>query len=220
MELPTETQVDEFIHHIWNVHSWYKHISLIRGARFVVFLSSDSGVNYPSKHPALKFGNNVEGYRKQFGHLDYAYSYDNQIFHRDGTVMLSREEIDSIAIRDEFVLYPYVHSEIYWSVHKEDLTRIKDGAEHPHSKKLIELQELELECVFLGEDMPEDDFDYCLDVIEGDEEYESGKNIHPMAHCYILKKQRQFEIWESLQSLERIKVKLSLNKLMVQLENA
>ena len=70
LEVPKEKQVEEFIHHLWNVHSWYKHIPLLSGVKFAVFLSSDSGSNYPRQHPRLKYGNNLEGYRKQFGYLD------------------------------------------------------------------------------------------------------------------------------------------------------
>ena len=117
----------------------------------MVFLSSDSGTSYPLKHPRLRYGNDLKGYRKQFGFLDYAYSNDNLVFSRDGTAPLSRKEIDGIAIREEFILYPYVHNEIYWSVHKEALAKIQAGIEHPHAAKLKEFQALEQACIWLRE---------------------------------------------------------------------
>ncbi len=212
--LPNQEQVDEFIRHLWNVHSWYKHSPLLEGLAFAVFLSSDSGSNYPLEHPELKYGNHLDGYRKQFGFLDYAYSNDNTHFLRDGAEILYRSDIDDIEIKEEFVLYPYVHSEIYWGVHEKALEQISRHDSHPHHTQLTKFHKLSEECDSFADEMSDEELDYCLDAVIDDAEYPPDYAISPMAHGYIKNKQQQTAIWLSLQAKERDKIKTAIESLV------
>lgn len=216
MNIPTSEQVDEFIQHLWNVHSWYKHIPLIEGMRFYVFLNSDAGENYPLRHPELKYGNNKSGYQKQFGELDYVYTLDGESFYRDGGTIPSQREVESISLKSEFVLFPYVHSEIYWSVHEDALDEIVNGRVHPHRENLSKIRRLELESIRLGEELSDDEYDYCLDVVEGDIEYDQSREISSDAYRFIRNKISQRESWLFLQKLERLKVTQNVHALIAE----
>jgi hypothetical protein len=55
---PTDDQYKAFVVHLTDVHSWYKHLPLMEGGEFIVFLDIDAGKNYPSLHPKLPLGIN------------------------------------------------------------------------------------------------------------------------------------------------------------------
>ena len=44
LPLPTDYQYEEFAKHVSEAHSWYKHLPLLTGGQFVVFLAPDSGI--------------------------------------------------------------------------------------------------------------------------------------------------------------------------------
>ena len=45
LPLPTDEQYRAFAEHVGGeAHSWYKHLPLLTGAQFVVFLAPDSGI--------------------------------------------------------------------------------------------------------------------------------------------------------------------------------
>ncbi|NHZ35541.1 hypothetical protein [Massilia rubra] len=129
LPLPSADQHCAFVEHVRNAHSWYKHLPLQEGGRFVVFLAPDAGLNYPTQHPLLPRGNTLEGYREAFGYLAYAWSVSGEPVQRDarGAVLLP----PTFAHECRFVLYPYVSEDFYWSVHEAAVARLKAGAEHP-----------------------------------------------------------------------------------------
>jgi hypothetical protein len=96
LPLPTIEQQKRFSKHLQNVHSWYKHLPLLTGGTFIIFLAPDSGTNYPFLHPSLPFGNSIERYRQAFGHLDYMWRINSEAFFRDGAspAKLSQEFVD------------------------------------------------------------------------------------------------------------------------------
>jgi hypothetical protein len=59
LPLPSREQHQAFVEHLRDVHSWYKHLPLLTGGKFVVFLAPDAGEGYPSQHPHLCYGNTL-----------------------------------------------------------------------------------------------------------------------------------------------------------------
>ncbi|NES96681.1 MAG: hypothetical protein F6K32_15875 [Desertifilum sp. SIO1I2] len=111
------------------------------GGIFIVFLTPDAGENYPAQYPCLPDSNTVEGYRRTFGYLDYLWSVDGHSFDRDSGQLV---EMPSELIKQcRFVLYPYVASEFYWSVHQESLTALRHGTAHPERSRLLEWEATE-----------------------------------------------------------------------------
>src|SRR5262249_50986179 len=92
---PSHEQYREFAEHIGHAHSWYKHLPLLTGGQFVIFLSPDAGIGrlvariegggvqlvtppegpvFTDDNPRLHYSwTTSEEYRRRFGHLDYAY---------------------------------------------------------------------------------------------------------------------------------------------------
>ena len=136
LPLPSPEQHREFVAHLRNVHSWYKHLPLLTGGIFVVFLAPDAGYRYPTQHPSLPYGSTVEGYRRAFGYLDYIWSVDNLSFQRDGGHLVALP----IALVEQchFTLYPYVSGEFYWSVHEQAIASLRTGTPHPERTQLLE----------------------------------------------------------------------------------
>src|SRR5262249_47235366 len=99
---PTPKQYRAFCDHLCEAHSWYKHLPLLKGERFVVFCASDAGIGCLVAEPVGLGSDNVpeftlvtppEGpeftdknprihhtwqttkeYRRRFGYLDYMWS--------------------------------------------------------------------------------------------------------------------------------------------------
>jgi hypothetical protein len=136
LPLPSIEQHRAFVEHLGDVHSWYKHLPLLTGGEFVVFLAPDAGEGYPSQHPRLQYGNTIAGYRRAFGYLDYMWSIDRSAFDRDGghSVILPPEVLKQCC----FVLYPYVSREFYWCVHEDAIASLRAGTPHPERMRILE----------------------------------------------------------------------------------
>jgi hypothetical protein len=132
---PTPNQYLEFGDYLCEAHSWYKHLPLMEGRRFVVFVAPDAGIGrlvavldgpspeaatgytlvtppegpeFTDEHPRLHYGwQTTKEYRRRFGHLDYiSRRGPDEPYHRDaGPPLQLPEEVEE---RCGFVLYPYV----------------------------------------------------------------------------------------------------------------
>lgn len=145
--LPSPEQIQRFKEHVVSVHSWYKHLPLMEGGLFVVYLEEDLDREYPTQHPKLPFGNTKEGYEQAFGNLCYMYFIRNYWYLPYNTKIVEgkRVEITKPEFSDEymklcsFTLYPFCHrgfEEIY-NLHKDTLDAIAAGAYHPESDLLL-----------------------------------------------------------------------------------
>ncbi len=100
---PTVEQYQSFGDYLCEAHSWYKHLPLLRGRRFVVFVAPDAGIGrlvavldgptpetatgyrlltpaegpeFTDDHPRLHYGwQTTREYRSRFGYLDYMCRY-------------------------------------------------------------------------------------------------------------------------------------------------
>ncbi|WP_028973680.1 hypothetical protein [Spirochaeta cellobiosiphila] len=207
-------QILAFVDHLSNVHSWYKHIPLLEGMRFVVFINREAGRFYPKEYPVLKWGNDQQSYTKQFGCLDYVYTSDQIHYYHDAGVYNTYDQVLGIEEKYELILYPYVHDEIYWSIHKNSLSRILIGADHPHAYYLKNIAILERECMDLIEDIPSKELEYCEIVIEEDVDCESITSLSRPALDYISKRVKQYELWNFIHLQEREKLTSSVYNLV------
>ena len=160
---PTDEQYREFAAHVGEAHSWYKHLPLLTGGQFVVFLSPDSGIGrlvarfegasyrlemppegpgFTETNPRLHYSwKTSEEYRRRFGYLDYAWrTHEGDTFGRDvgGPMELPSE----IWGRCTFTLYPYVaggsgHDAVMWA-HEEAVERLRAGEAHPRREIVLE----------------------------------------------------------------------------------
>jgi hypothetical protein len=141
---PTPDQERRFVKHISNAHSWYKHLPLLTGGKFVVFLARDAGENYALCHPTLPYGNDTAGYRQAFGHLDYMYADHDKCFFRDmPSILLPEDYIEKYS----FVVYPYVKNTYYapsW-FHHEGISQLRSGVYHPERARVLEWEDVTLE---------------------------------------------------------------------------
>lgn len=132
---PTAEQYDTFGEYVAWAHSWYKHLPLMSGRRFVMFLAPDAGIGrlvavlhgdkpesatgyslmtpsegseFTEAHPRLHYGwKTTREYRSRFGHLDYSCWQDSpSVYNRDAGPPIRLPA--SIEDRCGFVLYPYV----------------------------------------------------------------------------------------------------------------
>jgi hypothetical protein len=161
---PTDEQYRQFAEHIANAHSWYKHLPLLTGGQFVVFLSPDAGIGrlvarieggsyrlvtpaegpvFTEDNPRLHYSwKTSEEYRRRFGHLDYAYrSHPEYQYGRDvgGPMHLPAE----IWERCTFTLFPYVaggdsgRNSVRWT-HDKAVASLKAGESHPQREAVME----------------------------------------------------------------------------------
>jgi hypothetical protein len=160
---PTLDQQRCFVKYMSNAHSWYKHLPLLTGGRFVVFLARDAGEDYPLLHPTLPYGNDTAGYRRAFGHLDYMYALDGKCFIRDmPTVLLPENYIKEYS----FVVYPYVKDTYYepsWFHHHEAISQLRLGAGHPERERVLEWEDVTLELFQAYRALSEEEHDVVFD---------------------------------------------------------
>jgi hypothetical protein len=134
---PTPEQYRMFGDHLCEAHSWYKHLPLMSGRRFVVFVAPDAGIGrlvavlhgsspeagYPTRctlvtppegpeftdaHPRIHYGwKTTREYRTRFGHLDYMRRQSPEESY-DRDAGPPVELPAEVEERCGFVLYPYV----------------------------------------------------------------------------------------------------------------
>lgn len=82
---PTDEQRRAFVEHVSWAHSWYKHLSLVRPSRFVVFLAPDAGGDHDQARPRGHHSwQTTEEYRRRFGYLDFQWRHpDDEAWRRD-----------------------------------------------------------------------------------------------------------------------------------------
>ncbi len=186
---PTDAQCQAFAEHLATVHSWYKHLPLFDGGEFVVFLAPDAGDLYPSEHPRLPTENTTDGYRRAFGHLDYIWrSHSNETFSRDGapTPHLDDELLDV----GRFHLFPFVSNDFYWSVHEDDVARIRNGVTHPYAEEILDAYDAEQRMDQFWEELTEsvrelicsiDDTDAAIEQVAYSDSIRGYRNLEKCA---------------------------------------
>jgi hypothetical protein len=161
---PTEEQYRELAAHVAEAHSWYKHLPLLTGGQFVVFLAPDSGIGrlvarldgagcqlltppegpeFTEANPRLHYSwQTSEEYRRRFGYLDYACRrHDEARFTRDAGSPLDLPA--AIWERCTFTLFPYVsggdsgRDAVRWA-HTEAVKRLRAGEKHPQREAVLE----------------------------------------------------------------------------------
>jgi hypothetical protein len=132
---PTLDQYLTFGEYLCEAHSWYKHLPLMGGRRFVVFVAPDAGIGrlvavmhgsspetatefslvtppegpeFTDAHPRLHYGwETTQEYRTRFGYLDYScWPAEDGSYARDVGPAVALPA--RLVEQCEFVLYPYV----------------------------------------------------------------------------------------------------------------
>jgi hypothetical protein len=132
---PTLEQYRAFGEYLCEAHSWYKHLPLLEGRRFVVFVAPDAGIGrlvavlhgagpgaatgytlvtppegpeFTDEHPRIHYGwKTTKEYRRRFGYLDcMCRRGPDEPYARDAGPPLRLP--GQVEERCGFVLYPYV----------------------------------------------------------------------------------------------------------------
>jgi hypothetical protein len=143
---PNAAQITAFARHLVDAHSWYRHLPLIEGGDFVLFLAHDAGGGY-ERTERLHYGwRTTPEYRQRFGHLDYAWRVGNGRWWRDaGRDHGFPEDLPSDVIEaGTLTLYPYCSVQsaapeaIGYGIHAADLARLREGCPHPDRDLVLE----------------------------------------------------------------------------------
>ena len=169
---PTPEQYRAFCDHLCEAHSWYKHLPLLEGERFVVFVAADAGIGclvaapggvgadnvpvftlvtppegpeFTDKNPRIHHTwQTTKEYRRRFGYLDYMCGGGSGK-QRDRDAGPPLQLPRRLEDRCSFVLYPYVSRMFNRSLywkHGEAIERLRAGAAHPAREELLELVQL------------------------------------------------------------------------------
>jgi hypothetical protein len=132
---PTSDQYRTFGDYLCDAHSWYKHLPLMEGRRFVVFVAPDAGIGrlvavlhgsspetatgyslvtppegpeFTEAHPRIHYGwKTTKEYRTRFGYLDYScWPAEEGSYARDAGPAVALPA--RLVEECEFVLFPYV----------------------------------------------------------------------------------------------------------------
>ncbi len=158
---PSAQQYREFKEHICEAHSWYKHLPLLSGRRFVVFVSPDAGLGrkvvaptgsgralhdcadpeFTTEHPRIhRTWNTTSEYRERFGMLDYAFELSSG-YSRDAGAL--PDFLADLPDDFEFTLFPYVSIHFIratgWPIHVEAIEQLRSGHPHVNRDLILEL---------------------------------------------------------------------------------
>ena len=142
IQLPIHEQYKNFAEDLCAFHSWYKHLNLLKGNRFILFLNPDVAKGYNGKNPRMHYGwKTTEEYKSKYGFLDYM--YDLEISKSNKRYYLSELNDDKIFLPEKiinncsFILYPFVSTDfnaiesISYEFHQEDLKLINETSDYP-----------------------------------------------------------------------------------------
>ncbi len=218
---PTEVQLKLFAQHIANCHSWYKHLPLITGGSFVVFLDINAGINYPNFHPKLPYGNSAEKYKEAFGCLNYCYKtnskeswqFDNNSIVKNPFVADNIGFSNYMLDKCSFKLYPFISEEFVetYEYHKNGFEKIRNGEYHPYGKQLLKLEKLHFKKVQLWENLTEEEMETIISISD----YSVYKSsISDKMNDYINAEEEELGLLEQLRFEENKKIKTALENLI------
>jgi hypothetical protein len=143
LPLPTLEQYENFAHHICWAHSWYKHIPLFSGLKFIFFLSKEAGCGYGDEHPRLHYAwKTTQEYRDRFGYLDYGCCPDDRFYYRDGLVE-SISAIEEERFTCRATIYPFVSTDfnaqevLHFIIEEECIKKLRLPNSHPKRTELL-----------------------------------------------------------------------------------
>lgn len=149
---PTAAQLDAFAAHVPGAHSWYKHLPLLAGGEFVVFMAPDAGAGFEQRERMHYSWKRTAEYRARFGFLDYAWRLEGERhFARDAVTdappleLLGPARVARLRLRS----YPMLSTDfnaieaIHYDLHAEDLADLRAGAPHPQRADILAWAELE-----------------------------------------------------------------------------
>jgi hypothetical protein len=244
LPLPTDEQYRAFAKHVGGAHSWYKHLPLLTGGQFVVFLAPDAGVGrlvarydgtvyhletppagpeFTEMHPRLHYSwETTAEYRRRFGYLDYGWrDRDDQPFARD-----AGDPIDlpaAIRERCSFTLFPYVsdyyaESDVVLRVHAEAVRRLRAGEAHPQRDTVLVWARLAEALEQARERLTEADFQVVRPLRRG--EVVEGP-IPPVVHRYLaVERELHYVCHRRLRPAEMRKIRSAVAALRACLEVA
>jgi hypothetical protein len=143
--VPTPEQRREFVAYVCWAHSWYKHLSLLRGAEFVVFLDARAGAGFTEDEPRLHYSwRTTEEYRRRFGFLNFQWrdSPDGPWYRDSGGDDPARLP-EELLRRCSFTLFPYVSTDfnaleaISYGLHQDDLAVIRRDPDRADRERLL-----------------------------------------------------------------------------------
>jgi hypothetical protein len=144
---PSAKQQAAFAAHVCWAHSWYKHLPLLTGGDFVIFLAADAGAGYSDAAPRLHYSwNTTDEYRTRFGYLDYMWLGRAKQFCRDGGRPALRLPPDLSDVT-RVTLFPFASSDFnapdacMWGIHDEGFEQLRAGTPHPVGRLVLAWRE-------------------------------------------------------------------------------
>lgn len=238
LPLPTPEQYEAFAWHVCTAHSWYKHLSMLHGAEFVVFVSPragggnlvarllpeggftleepETGPRFTEEHPRLHHTwKTTAEYRERFGYLDYAWrDGPDDGWGGDGG---NHSDVlpDELRERWSFRLYPYASPEcpevIEAGIHAEALRLLEAGFPHPCREQVLAWRRLHDEDYAAWCRLSDEDQDRALDL--DDHEGPLPDDLSPDIREYLDAAARLREVIWALCDHEEAKVKSALASL-------
>jgi len=167
LPMPSDDQIERFAVFVSDAYSWYKHLPLLEGGCFIIYLSPHAGAN-----ARLQWRKqwSTKDHLESFGHLDYMFRLrPTYLWRGDGSSPPPRLE-DKLKGLGSVVLYPYVSSEFYWAPHEVDLKSILEVAPHPHAKRIQFAYEAYKNFEHLENSLNEEQGDRVSDIVDEIEE--------------------------------------------------
>jgi len=219
LPIPSNEQIEWFKKHLFNIHSWYKHLSLESGNQFIVFIEPDLDRNYTMKQLMYPWNvNTKEEYLKAYGHLSYMW-LDNGVWNQDGGKARANIPFD-LMNRWSATLYPYCHDEFEEAI---SLLRVALNSEKkesvPNYKKLVALENKITARENYWNKNLNDDERAMLTSIDDDANDAELEKLSNSARKYNQLERDTWPILAELKSSEENKIDLAIQVLLEDIKN-
>lgn len=207
---PTTAQYQAFAEYLCDAHSWYKHLPLLTGRNFVVFVNSAAGMGrrivasddrnpelfvlqippegteYTDENPRLHYAwKTTKDYHQRFGYLDYIDYDDGEIDRESMLFHLPPDLVDKCSFR----LYPYVSAgyfaeAVHYECHADALNRLRNGFSHPARAEVLKFADLPMLMDEVEDNMNEQERDWLAKYNELEGEW-NGEYPSALTRKYV-----------------------------------
>lgn len=225
LALPSPSQSKQFAADFGAFHSWYKHLNLYRGNKFLFFLNPAVAAGFSEENPRMHYGwKTTAEYRSKYGYLDFKYYDQDADFEQRNNRLIegtSLELPEMLYQQNAVTLYPFVALDfnaiesIGYADANENLKKIEAAIDYPQKKLVLQWSDLHRKLDAIWDLLSYEEQDLALELMDENE----VADIPDLVANYLQLDKEINLVYTRLQSTEQEKIELALEKLELTIKN-
>ncbi|MGD1840562.1 MAG: hypothetical protein ACFB0B_06645 [Thermonemataceae bacterium] len=216
--IPSDAQCKNFAEDLCGFHSWYKHLNLYKGNKFVLFLNPTLQSGFDEGNPRMHEGwKTTSEYKAKYGCLDFKW-YDNaEDFKQRKQAVIDDTSLVLPEIffrQSSLTLYPFVSTDfnalesIGYHIHEEDLKKISLAKDYPHRALVLQWADLHHRTETVWQQLTQQEREVILTIMQDEK---IPERLSKSASNYLRLEEALNQVYDTLQQgeLEKIEVKVA-----------